>query len=301
MKDKDMMIEPVSAVEPYLRVMKNVSIESSGMQKVSEIVTKVFSSSASATERINQMSETLQKTVSVVQSMDFNRIACIFEQISEALSKIATDIHIPDISEDRKQQLIQSQKTWGVYGWTKNPCDSHKAFFDIVPDNKKAADFKMLQQCSPQMMQEIFLIISKQKRVKKSDYREAVFDFEHKQYKSCALILFSLIDAMLIRLQKVSSLDGKRRGVGKKAIVAAQKRAQSTNQSELFTVSLFYKNLFSCLNTVFDDGKDFKVQTDVINRNFVAHGMMRRQVTRKDCIQLFFLYYNMLELLERLY
>ena len=59
--------------------------------------------------------------------------------------------------------------------------------------------------------------------------------------------------------------------------------------------------LFACLEKVFEGGKDFKNQPDVINRNFLDHGMMTKKVRKKDCIQLFLLYYNMLELLDMIY
>lgn len=65
-----------------------------------------------------------------------------------------------------------------------------------------------------------------------------------------------------------------------------------------FLLLLDYENLFACLNTVFANGGDFRKQPVVINRNFVAHGMMTRRVIRKDCVQLFLLYYNLLMFLE---
>jgi len=66
-------------------------------------------------------------------------------------------------------------------------------------------------------------------------------------------------------------------------------------------IAMFYTNLFACLKKVFESGKDFKNQPDVINRNFLDHGMMTNKVRKKDCIQLFLLYYNMLELLDMIY
>ena len=68
----------------------------------------------------------------------------------------------------------------------------------------------------------------------------------------------------------------------------------------LFTL-LFEANLFACLEKVFEKGNDFRKQPEVLNRNFLDHGMLTRKVTRKDCVQLFLLYYNILELLDMIY
>ena len=150
-------------------------------------------------------------------------------------------------------------------------------------------------------MEQIFEIISETKRVKKADFEEAVFDYNHRQYKSCALILFSLVDAVLIRLQKKSDLNGKRRKVGLSAVSEAKKRTETDINTQMLFIAMFYTNLFACLEKVFESGKDFKNQPDVINRNFLDHGMMTNKVRKKDCIQLFLLYYNMLELLDMIY
>lgn len=226
----------------------------------------------------------------------YEAVRRISEKISESVQKIT----FPSISEERKRELIEIYELWGSYGWTINPCTNVAMIFSKKVD-KKSADLIALKQCSGQKMKQIFKFISENKRVKKSDFEEAVFDYEHKQYKSCALILFSLIDAILIRLQKKSYLDGKRRKVGLYAVNETKKRTEIEVNTELFSIAMFYTNLFSCLTKVFEGGKDFKMQPDVINRNFLDHGMMTRKVRRKDCIQLFLLYYNMLELLELIY
>ena len=53
-----------------------------------------------------------------------------------------------------------------------------------------------------------------------------------------------------------------------------------------------------CIQKVFEDGNDFKNQPAVINRNFIDHGMLTRSVVRKDCVQLFLLFYNLIEFLD---
>ena len=232
---------------------------------------------------------------------DFSELAESARRMSEIISESVQRIRIPALSEERKQELIEAHKLWGSYGWTMNPCENAKKIFEHMPSDKKSADIIALKQCSGQKMEQIFEIISETKRVKKIDFEEAVFDYNHKQYKSCVFILFSLVDAVLIRLQKKSDLNGKRRKVGLSAVSEAKKRTEADINTQMLFIAIFYTNLFACLEKVFEGGKDFKNQPDVINRNFLDHGMMTKKVRKKDCIQLFLLYYNMLELLDMIY
>ena len=246
-----------------------------------------------------ELESTLKQAFSV--KYDFSELTESVRRMSGIISESIQKIRIPMISEERKQELIEAHKLWGSYGWTMNPCAKAKMLFGSMPTDKKTADAIALKQCSAQEMEEIFEFISKNKRVKKVDFKEAVFDYKHRQYKSCALILFSLVDAVLIRLQKKSDLNGKRRKVGLNAVSEARKRTETDVNIKLFFCAMFYTNLFACLEKVFEGGKDFKNQPDVINRNFLDHGMMTKKVRKKDCIQLFLLYYNMLELLDMIY
>ena len=122
---------------------------------------------------------------------------------------------------------------------------------------KKKADSIALKWCSDQNMEYIFEITEKNKRVKKIDFSEAIFDYKQKQYKSCALVLFSLIDAILIKLQSVI-IKGRRRKVGLNAVNEARKRTKDDLNTELLFTVMFYMNLFACLEKVFEGGKDFK-------------------------------------------
>lgn len=232
---------------------------------------------------------------------DFSELSESARRMSEIISESVRRLRIPTLSEERKQELIEAHKLWGSYGWTMNPCENVKKIFKYMPTDKKSADAIALKQCSGQKMEQIFEIISETKRVKKADFEEAVFDYNHRQYKSCALILFSLVDAVLIRLQKKSDLKGKRREVGLRAVSKAKTRTETDINVQMLFIAMFYTNLFACLEKVFEGGKDFKNQPDVINRNFLDHGMMTKKVRKKDCIQLFLLYYNMLELLDMIY
>lgn len=150
-------------------------------------------------------------------------------------------------------------------------------------------------------MEGLFSRLCKTKGIKKSDLEEAIFDFRHKKYKSCSMITFSMIDSKLIRFQRDEDRNPKtmRRYSGKKAAEKLQKHIQDEqNIEQKFFLLLVCENLFMCIQKVFEDGDDFKNQPAVINRNFIDHGMLTRGVVRKDCVQLFLLFYNLIEFLD---
>ena len=284
------ILEPL---QPMLQMQTNSSLMRDMYKRQIEA-----SSSALIRKQIEEMSNILKKTF--IKNFDTGVISEAARMMMREISEAIQRIKIPDISAEHKQEIIEAYKAWGIYGWTIDPEASIKAF-SYNPGDKKTVDNIALKRYSKEKMEQIFEMIRESKRVKKLDFEEAVFDYQHKQYKSCALILFSLIDALLIRLQKKSNLDGKRRKVGLGAVNAAQKRTETDLNTELFFTHMFCTNLFVCLGKVFEGGKDFKNQPDVINRNFLGHGMMTKQVRKKDCIQLFLLYYNTLELLDMIY
>ena len=63
---------------------------------------------------------------------------------------------------------------------------------------------------------------------------------------------------------------------------------------------LSYTNLFACIAEFFAQGNDFKEQPKLANRNFIDHGMLHKDVRRRDCVQLFLLYYNFIEFFDSL-
>lgn len=242
----------------------------------------------------------IANNVAKLYSFDFSPIFEKIKTFSENFTNAFKNIQITGISEEQKEKYIESQRQWGEYGWTINPCASYGTMFDIAPKTKEDADSAALKNCRKKTMPLIFEGIRKRKKVRREDFEEAVFDFNNSEYKSCALILFTLIDAQLIRLQKKSDFDStqKRRKVGAQAVIKAKTKAEDDLDKRMLFTAMFCSNLFACLFKVFENGNDFRKQPQVINRNFLNHGMLTRRVTRKDCIQLFLLYYNMLSFVE---
>lgn len=53
-------------------------------------------------------------------------------------------------------------------------------------------------------------------------------------------------------------------------------------------------NIGSCLTIVFQNAHNFTIDENVVNRNYISHGMSTKPITKKDCVQLFLLYRNFL-------
>ncbi len=275
-----------------MNIVKEFKSQLDGLTKIKELedgLKRAVEDSALqvAYDSIKLSTERISEYTSVLQSSEWQTIR---ERINS--------LKIPQLSKPRKQALLASYEAWGKIGWTLDPEEELAALFACNPGLEKEADRKALSKVKVDRVIEAIL---EDPRVKRTDIEEAIHDFEDKRYKSCALILFSLIDAQLIRLQKKPKDPKKRRPSGAGALPEVRKRSGIGAHDEWLLSALFYVNVFACIETVFASGNDFKKQPSVINRNFVAHGMLWNKVTRKNCIQLLLLYYNMLEMLDFLY
>lgn len=205
------------------------------------------------------------------------------------------------ISEDRKKELEKIAREWGELGWTMPP-SAPLFIFRNPPVNTALATRKMLSFCKKEDMIYIFNEILNHSK-NKEDVNEAIFLFNNKKYKSCILILFSLIDGIIINSQKKrKNKKGKvvYRDFGKKGLEKfIEENKINCNEEKLFFFIQMYSSLQTCLEKIFENGFDFRRQPSGINRNFVAHGMLRRNVIRKDCVQVFLLYYNLMTFIER--
>jgi hypothetical protein len=220
----------------------------------------------------------------------------ILKNVAHTLAQLPTLSYTEEEIEKIRQNLCK----WGEYGWTL-PEHVIKSEFMVEPMSvKEANDIAARHYCTKEYMQKIFEEINGFGCVRKSDFYEAVDNYNDKRYKSCACIIFSLIDAKLIRMQpKNNRGKSDNRSVGMRAVKKSKKKLLSISSIEnnLFAM-LRLENVYSCMMKFFEHGNNFEKQPEVINRNFLLHGMLTRQVTKRDCNQLFMLYYNWLSLLE---
>ena len=210
-----------------------------------------------------------------------------FQQWMESFSKGILQWQIPTISEERKQELILSHKKWGECGWTLPPDAPIKFFYD-APASIEEANQKMKPYCSKKAMEELFANLRKAS-VKKEDLNAAIFCYDNRQYKASALVLLGMIDSKLIRKQNRNGY----RCTGSKAAKKILEIIESEHTPEAFFTMLNCVNLFSCIKTGFASADNFKAEPYIFNRNYLAHGMPRRPVRQRDCIQLFFVLYNL--------
>lgn len=231
------------------------------------------------------ISESLQKTQSF-----FNELGESIARIQERYRRIVDNISIPSFDEEWLQKRRDSYEKWGAYGWTVISWAPMKSFF-AVPATRKEANAKALFYCTDKHMESLFSELLETKGIKKTDLTEAIDNFRSKRYKSCACILFSLIDGILIRSMKKGE---KRRPSGKGAAEILNDKIENAEEIKGMIFHLLsWAGVFAALKAFFESGNDFKQQPGLLGRNWLDHGMLHRPVKRMDCIQLFLLLDNL--------
>lgn len=237
----------------------------------------------------------IQRTVGQLVYPVISPIQDVMKEISEKLSNLFVNLQIPDIPDERVQELLAHHIRWGELGWSAIP-NAPVTIFARDPGNVQDAAKMAMAYCRDKDMRLLFSTL-KEKNIRKSDLNEAIFCYDHRQYKACALLLFGIIESKIIRKQSKHS--NKRRKIGLRATQNLKEKfdTQFDTQQMLFSM-LSCANLFSCLETFFADGEDFRREPQAINRNFVAHGMNTREVRKRDCIQLFLVLDNLMDFLD---
>ena len=208
-----------------------------------------------------------------IQKYDFSSVFSGFNdivrgiqnQISDSLAKIKSSL--PEFNWD---DWNEGMKYWGENGWT------------IIP-HAPAGLFKTND------MEDLFSNLQGM-RLNHKDLNEAIYCYNNKCYKACAMILCSMIDGMIYKRQPVKK--GSRRKGDSRFF---EKIKESGLKEDLLQQSFFLlqmNNLIAYLTKLFENGKDFQLDTKVLNRNFLLHGMSKKNVSQKECKQLFLAVYN---------
>lgn len=307
--------ENISAVEVFLReTEKKMKIASENFNKASKLAIDMENKMNGAVAGLNTFEKTISKSVVKLKAVDAcltsfsNKVLSLSKMITEniikpidfQISSVLSTLNIPQLSNEEKIELRNKIKKWGKYGWTLMPHIPVETFY-ADPVDCENADKVAESMCTKEDIACLFEGLHLVKGAKVSDLEEAIFCYENKRYKSCAMILFSLMDENFIRLQKDEDRSKKtgNRETGMRAASNLMRRIKREHKiSSKFYMLLSYSNLMSCLNVMFEDTDDFSKDTKIINRNYLLHGMLKREVTRKDCVQLFLVYYNLLDFLE---
>lgn len=246
-------------------------------------------------ETINRFStpwlETMQSMMRTAQIVE--NAMQPFRQMAKTIAESIGNLNHLAISEEEIRRLEESYQKWGEIGWPVLP-EAPFNFFNHFPEDAKEANNLAMQYCDKDAMHHLFEDLHNQK-IKKDDLDSAIFCYEHKQFKACALLLFGLLDARMIRFQPRNS----NRQVGERATKKLRiKMNEKMEEEQYLMTSLYQINLLSCLDTYFENGHNFVKEPETINRNFVDHGMNIRKVRKRDCIQLFIALRNFDEFLE---
>lgn len=250
--------------------------------------------------QINEINEIINKSI----PEKIKKVLTVFDELSKTIgrvyekySNIFDNISIPFFDEEWIREKRISYEKWGEYGWTAIDWASI-VFFETIPATKKEVNAKALLYCDNKHMEGLFSNLLETKGIKKKDLSEAIDDYRSKRYKSCACILFSLIDGILIRSMKKGE---RRRPSGENAAKKLNERITNAEETKNMVFNLLtWAGVFTALISFFQPGDDFKQQPQILGRNWLDHGMLHRPVKKMDCIQLFLLLNNLISMKELL-
>ena len=219
---------------------------------------------------------------------NFDRLQPVITSIGNDYLKLYSSVTSFTLKCDRA-------KKWGNFGWSVLCDDINLAEIDNSAFNEESADDCVLRLISPD-----YLNCLKNKTLAqaidifcKNDIEEAYSDFKYHRYKSCALLIFSIIEGISIKKQ-IPSQKNHPKQVEKRKTGYSGVDLVIYVAGEILSAKWYPRllNLQEVMKLFFSQGKDFNVQPSQINRHFLAHGMLLRDVTRADCLKLFFLVYH---------
>lgn len=260
---------------------------SDALSSMAEVLPSFSNAAVQATKKLLDFSDLVKPIVLNINSMVSNFADSALRSISAILREIKT----PTVSEERKQELLDSYIAWGQYGWSVLSCAPIDVYNEL-PSDANTADRIALSFLHKNDMKMLFEELKNNTKIKQSDLSEAIELYENKHYKACSMFLLSMIDAKLVRLQDKSS-----RKVGNCAIKRFEDKLKDTGKyDDILLYLLQYSNTVSCLKSIYATYPNFQNEPRLLNRNFIMHGMITRAVGQKDCKQLFVLLENIIEL-----
>ena len=318
----------ISQLPPLPKVPDGIMQSTHELSKIIEVQRKMFDlpplpkvpdSIMQSTRRLTQMIEDQRKMLQPFQA-NFNSIAQMLRSTAAAIGPLASlstihrqiakdwdaiwkNIRIP-VKPEIRQKKRAAYKRWAEFGWS---CHPNIEFSEIPPESSEIADQFVMQELEnygvDKFIEELSQMVVPNQN---EDFESAVFNFKHGYFRTCARVIFSLIDReFIIRQPKEVRPNGKpkQRELAKGAAEIFRKTLDEPETAEkiLNRVPRFFyrcENMFYAVITIFESANDFRDEDKTVglNRNFVDHGMSQRQATKKHCLQLFLLYYNVLGL-----
>lgn len=214
------------------------------------------------------------------------------EQIKQVICNAIKTIESIYPTDEERKGIISNLQKWGDYGWGMIRWAPIK-LYSSTPTNTYEADNMVMQYCTDEKIDELLIsILKKTDRI--SEFQEADWCYKNEKYTASALILFSIIDSMMIRLQQKGS--NTKRKLAKQ--YANELLTNQVNCNNFLAVASFLA-LMNAIKNIFENANDFSSEdSELINRNFVSHGMNARKVNKTDCIKLFVIIEDLFQIME---
>ena len=229
-----------------------------------------------------------------IQKYDFSSVFSGFNdivrgiqnQISDSLAKIKSSL--PEFNWD---DWNEGMKYWGENGWTIIPHAPAGLFKTKIAD-KSERDKIALRYLRKNDMEDLFSNLQGM-RLNHKDLNEAIYCYNNKCYKACEVFIGK--DTPAGNGGSDILFEFIQRSIGFFRYQFFEKIKESGLKEDLLQQSFFLlqmNNLIAYLTKLFENGKDFQLDTKVLNRNFLLHGMSKKNVSQKECKQLFLAVYN---------
>lgn len=125
-------------------------------------------------------------------------------------------------------------------------------------------------------------------------YHQAIFNYKNHCYYSCAVSLFPIIESYH---QFINNFNEDCFYKIKDNLESVTKKMETVKQ--IYNIQIeYYKNLVKQFNELakkhyFKKSVSRKNEPEIINRNRIMHGLFSREISQKDCLQLFCVISNM--------
>ena len=209
----------------------------------------------------------------------------LIEHIGDVISEIVEKIK--EIYGDG----IKGYEQWGVYGWTFSPSLEYNLFKN-APASIEEANSIMEKYLSDNEMNTIKNAL-RIAGVDTVELEEAFCCYNQGMYKSCSVILFGIIDN---KIYSYGLLNNKKDRV-KLGSSFAKDYVNKKKYDEL-TLQGAFINILKVIETIFGDGDNFTKPMTTINRNYLTHGMSKRNISKLECFQVWCLAYSTWVLLD---
>lgn len=207
-----------------------------------------------------------------------------FEEIGKTISSLVDKI------EEVYGDGIKGYEQWGLYGWTFSPSVKYDLFKNS-PASIEEANSIMEKYLSNE---EINVIKSSLQNAgaNVSELEEAYNCYKQGMYKSCALILFGIMDNKMYQYKLLDDRKFNRIGIS-----FAEEYAKNKEYDD-FTFQGALVNVLKAIETIFSHGKNFEKEMTIINRNYLSHGMLERNISSLECFQVWCLAYSIWIILD---